>query len=45
MRNTLERSVKLTDNEIIMLLKKALFDEKSDFWKIMAQIKKELEND
>ena len=35
----------MTKDEIIALLKKALFDEKSDFWEIMAQIKRELEND
>lgn len=35
----------MTDSEIITLLKKALFDDKADFWEIMAQIKRELENE
>lgn len=38
-------SASMTKDEIITLLKKALFDEKSDFWEIMTQIKRELEND
>ena len=35
----------MTNEQIISLLKKALFDEKSDFWEIMATLKRELEND
>lgn len=35
----------MTDEEIVKLLKQAFFDDKADFWKIMAQIKRELENE
>lgn len=35
----------MTDEEIVKLLKQAFFDDKADFWEIMVQLKRELEND
>lgn len=31
----------MTDAEVLTLLRQALFDDASDFWAIMAQIKRE----